>query len=78
MLNVTFANNKQTKTFILSLFNKTVNTEDLIVEENTNQPVLDLNGQEISIDKFGMISNGSEIYVKDDIVSLVEFYQKQN
>lgn len=78
MLNVTFTNDNQTKDFVLSLFNKTVNSDGLIVEESTNQPVLDMNGQEIAIDKFGMISNGSEIYVKDDIVSLVEFYQKQN
>lgn len=77
MLNIIFANNKKTKIFILDLFDKTINSENLIIENKTGQPVLDMNGQEISIDKLGIISNGSEIYVKDDIISLIEFYQKR-
>lgn len=77
MLNIIFAKNKKTKKFILDIFDKTINSENLIIEKETNQPVLDMNGQEISFDRLGVISNGSEIYVKDDIISLVDFYQKK-
>ena len=77
MLNITFSDDIETKKFILSLFDKTANLEGLLIEEESKQPVLDINGQEIFAKRVGVISNGSEIYVKDDIVSLVEFYQRR-
>ena len=76
-INITFARNKKTKNFILNLFDKITNSENLIVEKKTGQPVLDMNGQEISSDRLGFISNGSEIYVKDDIISIVDFYKNK-
>jgi len=78
MLNITFSNDPKTKKFILSIFNKTVNDEGTIIEKDTNRSVLDINGQEITIERLGGVSNGSEIYVKDDIVSLVDFYRKKD
>ncbi len=77
-LNINFSDDKKTKEFILGVFNKTVKNDGTIIEKSSEKPVLDINGQEMSIEHFGGISNGSEIYVKDDIVSLVEFYMKKN
>ena len=76
MLNISFHDNPRTKKFVLSLFGKEVDQESYIIESSTKQRVLGSDGQEISFDKFGVIKNGSEIYAKDDIVSLVGFYEK--
>jgi hypothetical protein len=76
MLNISFNKNPKTKKFVLSFFGKGVDEENYIVENDTKQRVLDSNGQEITLDRFGGIKNGSEIYVKDDIVSIVDFYER--
>jgi hypothetical protein len=76
MLNISFNKNPRTKKFVLGFFDKSVDEENYIIENNTGQRVLDSSGQEITLDRFGGIKNGSEIYVKDDIVSIVDFYER--
>lgn len=76
MINFTFENNLDTKRFILGLFGKSVDDETYIIEKESRKRILGFNGQEMTITEFGGIKNGSEIYVKNDIVSLVGFYEK--
>jgi hypothetical protein len=59
--------------FVLEAFHKTVDDEGYIVEQdNKQQRILTLDGQEIRKDQFAGVRKGSEIYVKSDIVSLIE------
>ena len=76
MINFTFDNNFNTKKFILGIFDKTIDEEGYIIEKESKKRILGSNGQEITVAEFGSIKNGSEIYVKSGIVSLVEFYEK--
>lgn len=77
MIKINFASDKNTKKFILSLFGKSVDKEDFLIENGTNNRVLSSDGDEITLDQFGGITNGSEIYLKNNIVSLINFYQKR-
>jgi hypothetical protein len=76
MIQFTFDNNFNTKKFILGIFGKDIDDEGYIIEREGNKRILGYNGQEMTVDEFGGIKNGSEIYVKSDIVSLVGFYEK--
>lgn len=76
MINFTFDNNFNTKKFTLGLFGKSIDDGGYIIEKESKKRILGSNGQEMTIAEFGGIKNGSEIYVKSDIVSLVEFYEK--
>lgn len=76
MIQFTFNNNLKTKKFILGIFGKDIDDEGYIIERVGKKRILGFNGQEMTVKEFGGIKNGSEIYVKSDIVSLVRFYEK--
>jgi len=76
MIQFTFDNNFNTKKFILGIFGKEIDGEGYIIEKVSKKRILGYNGQEMTVSEFGGIKNGSEIYVKSDIVSLVGFYKK--
>ena len=76
MIKINFSSDKNTKKFVLSLFSKSVDEEEFIVESGTNNRILSSDGDEITLSGFGGITNGSEIYLKNNIVSLINFYQK--
>ncbi len=58
---------------ILSFFNKVVNKEGFIVEKgDRRQKVLAEDGTFIELQEFAGIENGSEIFIKSDIVSLIK------
>ena len=73
MLNITFNNDPKTKKFILSLLDKRVNEDGVIVNKD-GTPVIDIDGNEITLDEFGLVASGSEIFVKDNIVSLLKYH----
>lgn len=75
MLKITFNNDPRTKRFILSLLEKDVNEDGVIVDKN-GSPVIDIDGKEITFDDFGVVASGSEIFVKDNIVSLFKYHDK--
>lgn len=75
MFKITFYNNPETKKFILSLIDKNVNDDGVIVDKN-NSPVIDIDGSEITLNEFGLVASGSEIFVKDNIVSLFKYHDK--
>ncbi|GBE18328.1 hypothetical protein BMS3Abin16_00925 [archaeon BMS3Abin16] len=57
---------------ILSFFDKSVDDEGLIVEkDNPSQRVITLEGEEISLKEFAGIKRGSEIFIKSDLISLM-------
>ena len=64
---------KSMKEKILELFGKSVNEEGLIVEkENRDNLVLSPeDGKPVHIDEFGGIIKGSEIFIRNDVVSLM-------
>lgn len=70
MTTITFDN--QLKEFILSIFHKQVNSEGFVVEkENPKQHVLAPDGQEVRLEQFAGIKRGSEIFIKSDLISLM-------
>lgn len=71
MLKITFDNSA--RDFVLDAFGKAVDRSDYIVEKNKpEQRVLTQNGQEIKKEKFAGVRKGSEVFVKSDLVSLIE------
>lgn len=61
------------KAFILETFDKEVDSEGYIVEKNNpKQKVLTRHGEEIKLEDFAGIVKGSEVFVKSDLVSLIE------
>lgn len=65
--------NKSAREFILDTFSKMVGKEGYVVEKsNPTQRVLTQDGEEIHIEEFGGIRGGSEIYIKSDLMSLIQ------
>lgn len=61
---------------ILSFLDKKVNDNNLIVEkEKPSQKVIAFDGeevsQEISLEEFGGIQKGSEVFIKNDLISVM-------
>jgi len=68
---------KSVKKEILDILNKTVDKDGLIVEkDNPEQKVLTFDGQEISQDEFGGVQKGSEVFIKNNLVSLMRLSKK--
>lgn len=62
---------------ILGAFGKSLDSENYLIDKRTHERVLSPKGEEINIKEFGGIVNGSEIYLKSDIASLIEFVEAQ-
>jgi len=62
----------------LDFLDKTVDTEGMIVEsENPTQRVLTAEGQEISFESFGGVRKGSEIFISNNLVSLMKLSKEE-
>lgn len=62
---------------ILEMFGKQIKEDGAIIEKaNPEQQVLTPGGEEITIDNFGGIKKGSEIFIKKDVVSLLRLLKK--
>jgi len=62
---------KEVKKEILELLDKTTDSDKFIVEKNDpTQRVLTFDGEEISFDEFGGVQKGSEVFIKDNLISL--------
>ncbi len=68
---------KSAATFILGAFGKAVNKEGYITEEGSGKFVFSRKGEPILLDEFGGIAKGSEIYLKSDIASMIDFVEKR-
>ncbi len=75
MVKITF--DKAAKKEFLELIDKEVDEDGMIVEKsNPNQRVVTFDGQEISIDEFGGVKKGSEVFIKNNIVSLMRLLKR--
>lgn len=64
---------KSAKEFLLTALNKGTDAEGFIVDKtDDDKRVPSLDGTYITADDFAGVVKGSEIYVKSDIVSLIE------
>lgn len=60
---------------ILAEFDKTVDEEGFIVESESGEPVLTPRGDEVTIEELAGIAEGSEIFIDDNFVSILEYVQ---
>ena len=68
---------KSLKKEVLEFFNKEVNNDGIIVEKsNPSQIVISTDGQEVKIEEFGGIKKGSEVFIKNDLISLMRLSKK--
>jgi hypothetical protein len=58
--------------FVLNAFGKTTKDGFVVEKKAPSQRVLTPRGEEIPVDEFAGVRKGSVIFVKSDIVSLVE------
>ncbi len=61
---------------ILSYFNKSVDSENFIIDTKTKERVLSFDGTEVTFQNFGGIMIGSEVFIKSDIDSIIKFLEK--
>lgn len=66
---------KETMPFILETFGKEINAEGLIVEKSTGEPVPTPDGDHIEAANFAGLKKGSEIFIKDDLYSLMKLVE---
>lgn len=55
---------------ILEAFDKSISADGLIVDSN-GEPVLTPDGEVIEASRFGGLKKGSEIFIKDDLYSIM-------
>lgn len=68
---------KSARLDVLNLIEKTVDQEGFIVEkENLSQRVLTFDLQEIKVEDFGGVKKGSEVFIKDNLVSLLKYIKR--
>lgn len=68
---------KNVKREVLDILNKSVDKDDLIVEkDNPTQRVLTFDGEDITLEEFGGVQRGSEVFIKNDIISLMRLSKK--
>lgn len=67
------------KKFVLEAFNKVVDNEGYIAEKsNPKQRVLTQDGEDILFENFAGLRKGSEIFIKSDIISLINLCEQVN
>lgn len=65
--------------YLLDLFDKTEDEEGYIVDPETDQRVTSPDdGQPIKTEELGVVGRGSEIFVRDEVDSIVEFVNTQH
>jgi len=68
---------KNARREVLDLLDKRVDDEGIIVEkEDPNVHVLAFDGTELTLDEFGGVKKGSEVFIKNDLVSLMRLARR--
>ena len=75
-LMLAWENSPEVIEFILNMLGNKVDEEGFVIEAKTGQRVIDSDGQELTVEDLGLLSSGSKIYVKDNLVSIAEYYEK--
>lgn len=60
---------------ILEAFGKSIDENGLIVDSITGEPILTPDLQEIEASKFMALKKGSEIFIKDDLTSIIKLVE---
>ena len=68
---------KKNLKLILEAFGKSINEDGLIIELSTGEPVYTPDGEEIEARNCGAIKKGSEIFLKDDLFSIMSLAEGQ-
>lgn len=77
MASIKIVFDKAAKKEVLSLLNKVENANGLIVEKDKpSQSVLTFEGEEINVDQFGGVQKGSEVFIKNNLVSLIRLSKR--
>lgn len=73
--NVEFNSDDKTKSYILSLFNKEVAPDGKVIDSQTREVVLSVDGREVTLENFGAVElvDNQPIFIINDILSIVEF-----
>jgi hypothetical protein len=69
MKSITF--DKDSKEFILKALGKSIDDDGFVVD-GSNKKVPSIDGTPFTVDEFAGVVKGSEIYIKSDVVSLIE------
>ena len=68
---------KKAKKEVLELLDKTVDEDGMIVEkDNPKQRVLTFDGEEISLQELGGVQKGSEVFIRNNLVSLIRLSKR--
>lgn len=72
MLNnsITFA--PAAKQYVLGILGKAVDSEGYIIEKTSKKRVLTPNGDEVPLESFAGVHKGSMVFVKSDLVSIIQ------
>ncbi|MCL4326601.1 MAG: hypothetical protein M1481_07310 [Candidatus Thermoplasmatota archaeon] len=62
--------------YILTLFNKKI-VDGKVFEKDSDEVVMSFEGNQLSVDEFGGVKKGSEIFIEDNIVSLIKLKSKK-
>jgi len=62
---------KSAKRQILGFFGLTVNDQGFIIEENSRKKVCSPEGDHLQLEDFAGFKNGSMVFIKSDITSLI-------
>ena len=76
MNNVTITFDESAKADILGFFGKKINDNSLIVEKKDSEPVYSFDGEEVTLEEFGGIQKGSEVFIKKDVASLMKYTER--
>lgn len=63
--------------FVLEAFDNTVDEEGYIIKKDTGERVLTPSGKPLTPEELGGIAKGSEIYVEDNYVSVLEYVKNK-
>jgi len=63
--------------FILGAFDATINNDGLIISSINGDPIQTPEGLELSQEQLGAIKKGSELFLKDDIYSIIQLAENK-
>lgn len=66
-----FDDDDATLLLVLEAFNKSLDESGFIIDSNTMERVLTPEGDEIQKHQFGGMKKGSEIYLRDDLMTVI-------
>ncbi|PSP56381.1 hypothetical protein BRC72_11990 [Halobacteriales archaeon QH_7_66_36] len=64
--------------FVLDAFDNAVDEEGYIIKEDTGERILTPDGTPLTPEELGGIAKGSEIYVDDNYVSVLEYLKSRS